>query len=76
MYKRQLYILGSDSLGRDVLSRIIYGTTISLLVGIAGAAISLVIGCVFGLCAGDVYKRQVFARLESYFANYDMTNIN
>ncbi|HHT71852.1 MAG TPA: ABC transporter permease [Firmicutes bacterium] len=47
-----LYILGSDSLGRDVLSRIIYGTTISLLVGIAGAAISLVIGCVFGLCAG------------------------
>jgi len=44
--------LGTDDLGRDLLSRIIYGTQISLLVGISTVAISLTVGVVLGLLAG------------------------
>ncbi|MBF6569495.1 MAG: ABC transporter permease [Candidatus Binataceae bacterium] len=44
--------LGTDELGRDVLSRIIYGARISLTVGIAAVAVTLVIGVTVGLCSG------------------------
>lgn len=43
---------GTDYLGRDVLSRIMYGTQISMLVGVCATAISLVIGVNMGLIAG------------------------
>jgi peptide/nickel transport system permease protein len=43
---------GVDQLGRDVASRVIYGTRVSLEVGIFGTAIALVIGTVLGLIAG------------------------
>lgn len=43
---------GTDTLGRDVLSRIIYGTLISLQVGIIAVSISVVIGVTMGLIAG------------------------
>lgn len=46
------YLLGGDQVGRDLLSRIIYGARISLLVGICGVAISLVLGTVLGLVSG------------------------
>ncbi|KGR90627.1 peptide ABC transporter permease [Ureibacillus massiliensis 4400831 = CIP 108448 = CCUG 49529] len=46
------YLLGGDQLGRDLLSRIIYGAQISLIVGIAGVFISLVIGTIMGLISG------------------------
>lgn len=46
------YPLGTDSLGRDVLSNLIYGTRASLLVGISAAAIGLAIGLVVGSLAG------------------------
>lgn len=47
-----LFLLGTDRLGRDILSRIIYGARISLTVGLVGIAISFVIGIVLGGLAG------------------------
>lgn len=46
------HLLGTDQLGRDVLSRIIYGTRISLEVGIAVVAISLSVGTIVGAISG------------------------
>jgi oligopeptide transport system permease protein len=46
------YMLGADSLGRDLLSRIIYGARVSLAVAFIGATISAVVGLFVGLTAG------------------------
>lgn len=46
------YWLGADQLGRDVLSRVIYGTRISLLVGFVAQGIVLIIGVTMGSLAG------------------------
>ncbi len=46
------YLLGADFMGRDVLSRIIYGTRISLSVGIIGASTAFILGVLYGLISG------------------------
>jgi peptide/nickel transport system permease protein len=47
-----MFLLGSDRLGRDMLSRILYGMRISLTIGIFGVAVSIVLGIVLGGLAG------------------------
>lgn len=47
-----LFLLGTDRLGRDILSRIIYGARISLTVGLFGIAISFLLGLVLGGLSG------------------------
>lgn len=46
------HLLGTDALGRDLLSRLVYGTRVSLVVGFAAVALSGVIGVVVGLVSG------------------------
>ena len=46
------YLLGTDNLGRDYLSRLIYGARISLLIGALTVLVSGVIGTVLGVSAG------------------------
>lgn len=46
------FLMGSDSFGRDIHSRVIYGTQVSLIVGLATAAVAMAVGIVLGLLAG------------------------
>lgn len=46
------YVLGTDDVGRDILSRLIYGARLSLSVGIVAVTASLVLGILLGLVAG------------------------
>ena len=48
----KVFLLGTDTLGRDLFSRIIYGARISLTIGLVGIFISLVIGSLIGVAAG------------------------
>jgi peptide/nickel transport system permease protein len=52
-----LHLLGTDSLGRDVLSRIIYGLRISLLVSVASIALGVSAGVVWGITSGYIAGR-------------------
>ncbi|WP_313760799.1 ABC transporter permease, partial [Rhizobium sp.] len=54
----QMFLLGTDRLGRDVLSRILYGARISLTIGLIGISISFCLGIVIGGLAG--YRGGVF----------------
>ncbi|MGF1552661.1 MAG: ABC transporter permease [Paracoccaceae bacterium] len=47
-----LFLLGSDRLGRDILSRLVYGARLSLTIGLIGVAVSFAIGLLLGGLAG------------------------
>jgi peptide/nickel transport system permease protein len=49
---RHTFLMGSDSYGRDIYSRVLYGTRVSLVVGVATALLALAAGIVCGLVAG------------------------
>ena len=49
---RHKFLMGSDSFGRDLYSRVIYGTRVSLIVGLATALVSLAFGIALGLVSG------------------------
>ena len=51
-HKRICFFLGSDNLGRDILSRVLYGIRISLFVGFFSSMISLFVGVTLGALAG------------------------
>ncbi|SFI50823.1 dipeptide transport system permease protein [Bosea sp. OK403] len=46
------YPLGTDAIGRDILSRLLYGARLSLVIGIAVVALAMALGIVLGLVAG------------------------
>lgn len=66
-----VFLLGADRLGRDVLSRIIYGTRISMSIGLLGVVISLVLGIVIGGMSGyfggwiDLIVQRIIELLQS-----------
>jgi peptide/nickel transport system permease protein len=61
----RVHLMGRDQLGRDVLTRIIYGTRVSILVGISVVAISSILGVAIGSFAG--YKGGWIDRIVSGF---------
>lgn len=61
------FLLGTDVLGMDLLSRIIYGAQISLIVGFLAVGISILIGGTLGMIAG--YYRGIFDQIISRFAD-------
>lgn len=67
----QMFLLGTDRLGRDVLSRIIYGARISLTIGLLGITFSFVLGIIIGGLAGyhggvfDLIVQRVIEVLQS-----------
>jgi peptide/nickel transport system permease protein len=46
------YLLGTDNMGRDLLSRVIHGARISMIVGLAGSALSVAVGTLIGGISG------------------------
>jgi len=51
---RHVFLMGSDSFGRDIYSRVLYGARVSLVVGISAALVALFFGVLLGLAAGCV----------------------
>jgi peptide/nickel transport system permease protein len=51
------HVFGTDSLGRDILSRVVYGARISIMIGLISVSISLVPGTLLGLAAGYFGRR-------------------
>jgi peptide/nickel transport system permease protein len=51
------FLLGTDNYGRDILSRLIYGSRLSILVGLSSVAFSMVIGTIGGILAGYIGGR-------------------
>ncbi|MBF0662704.1 ABC transporter permease [Rhodococcus sp. (in: high G+C Gram-positive bacteria)] len=62
------HLLGTDSLGRDILSRCIHGARVSMAVAIGGTAIAMIIGVAAGMVAG--YFRGVTDRIVSLLVNF------
>jgi peptide/nickel transport system permease protein len=65
----RLYLLGSDAYGRDQLSRILYGGQVSLLAGLLGAGVTLLLGAMIGMAAGYYggWRDEVLMRVAELF---------
>ena len=51
---KHTFVMGSDSFGRDIYSRVLYGTRVSLVVGLASALLAVFFGVLCGLAAGYI----------------------
>jgi len=65
----RIFLLGTDELGRDIFSRIVYGSRISIVIGIFSVLLSLVLGMLFGFIAGYYggYYDLVISRITDMF---------
>lgn len=63
----KMHVMGTDDLGRDVLTRVLYGTRISLTIGFVAVGISITIGTLLGLIAG--YFRGWFEKIIMRFVD-------
>ncbi len=63
------HILGTDPLGRDVLGMLLWGSRVSLLVGFAATAVSMIIGTIVGMAAGHFtgWLQAVIMRIIDFF---------
>ncbi|MFW5898534.1 MAG: ABC transporter permease [Candidatus Saliniplasma sp.] len=66
------YLMGTDQLGRDILSRLIYGTRISLIAGTSAIGLALLIGVPLGAIAGAFggYVDEVIMRVVDTFLSF------
>jgi peptide/nickel transport system permease protein len=48
------HLLGTDQLGRDLLSRIIYGARISMIIGLCATSLNVIIGTIIGIVSGYI----------------------
>ena len=65
------YPLGSDELGRDMLSRLIYGARLSLIIGVTPVPIAFVIGSAIGILAGyagGLFNRIIMRTVDVFYA--------
>jgi ABC-type dipeptide/oligopeptide/nickel transport system permease subunit len=67
-FQGKIFLLGADYLGRDLLSRTLYGAQVSLAVGFVGATVSLLVGTIIGLISG--YSRPTIDNIIMRFVDF------